>query len=284
MTAGLTDLTALLKLEQVDELIFESLPADYPLPRVFGGQVVGLAVAASARTVPTDWSIHSVQSQFLRPGRAGQVIRFVVTRTRDGASFASRSIDAYQSDKLIFTARASFHRDEHGFDHQMPAPAAPAPDTVPSVVDLYHAEPGLWPEFYLEWGPLEIRIVPDADVPAIPTSTGVGSRGLTWMRANKIAGGEAYMHRALLACISDLLILPESVRPHGVPSSHPGVQTASLDHCVWFHRDFRVDEWLLYDHMSPSAHGGLGFCRGEFFDSDGVHVASVVQEGLIRPI
>lgn len=283
MTQALTDLADLLAIDQVDESTFDAWPMRYELPRVFGGQVAGLAVAVASRTVDPDAEVHSLQCQFLRAGRADEQIRFVVQRSRDGRSFATRAVDAYQSGKLIFSARLSFHRRENGFEHQLPAPAAPGPEQLPSVSDLYHAEPGQWPPFYLEWEPLDIRVVPQDVIPAIATTSGQASRVQVWMRSSRDLGPEQSTHQALLACVADLFILSASILPHGVPSSHPGIQMASLDHCVWFHRPFRLDDWLLYDHVSPTASGGLGTCRGEFYDTDGRHVASVVQEGLIRP-
>lgn len=284
MTQTLTDLTDLLRADQIDESTFEAWPMRYELPRVFGGQVAGLAVAIASRTVDRGAEVHSLQCQFLRAGRADESIRFVVRRTRDGRSFANRDVDAYQSDKLIFSARLSFHRPEDGYEHQMPAPVAPGPEGLPSVVDLYHAEPGNWPPFYLEWGPLDIRVVPQDQVTATATTSGLGSRVQTWMRAMGDLGPEQSTHSALLACVADLFILSASVLPHGIPSSHAGIQMASLDHCVWFHRPVRLDDWLLYDHLSPTASGGRGSCRGEFYDRQGRHVASVVQEGLIRRV
>ncbi|MGK2317971.1 acyl-CoA thioesterase [Gordonia rhizosphera] len=279
----IADILDLVAVRQIGESVFLGSPTRYSLPRVFGGQVVGQALTAASATTPPDWPVHSVQTQFLRPGSPDLPIRFAVERNRDGGSFASRTINACQGDRQILAARASYHRPETGFEHQLAAPAVPSPHDLPSWVELYESDPDAWPTFYLEWEPLDVRIVPQSQVSAAPTSTGLGSRTQVWMRSKRtLRTDDQNTNRALLACVSDLLLLSASVLPHGVLPSHKAVQMASLDHCVWFHRPFRMDEWLLYDHMSPSSHGGLGLARGEFYTDDGRHVASVVQEGLIR--
>ncbi|WP_458682527.1 acyl-CoA thioesterase [Prescottella equi] len=274
----------LIDLEQIGPTVFEGMPFRYSLPRVFGGQVAGMAMEAATRTLGAPWPVHSIQSQFLRPGDPGRPIRFVVEKSRDGGSFASRNVDAFQGATRLFSARLSYHREEAAaYGHQLHPPSSPTPTSLRTAADLARNRPKEWPGFYLEWEQLDIRVVPTDPASPPMSSTGVGAHSQVWIRAvQPLETAEQNTHSSLLGCISDLTFLSTSLVPHGLPPTHPGVMLASLDHCVWFHRPFRVDEWLLYDQVSPSAHGGRGLCRGEFYTADGRHVASVVQEGLIR--
>lgn len=278
-------LTEMIDLVEIAPAIFEGRPTRFQLPRVFGGQVVAMAMEAATRTLTTPWTAHSVQCQFLRPGDASHPIRFEVTESRNGGSFANRDVDAFQGDRRLFAARVSYHRNEEGgFGHQFTAPHAAPPESLRSAAELARDTPDEWPQFYTEWESLDIRVAP-TDRTKQPTSTGLSGHSQVWIRAvQPVVSPAQNTHNALLAGIADLTFLSTSLVPHGIPPKHSGVQMASLDHCVWFHRPFRVDEWLLYDQVSPSAHGGLGLCRGEFYTADGAHVASVVQEGLIRPM
>ncbi|MGW0043312.1 acyl-CoA thioesterase [Rhodococcus sp. NPDC003348] len=280
------DLLDLIDVEQIGPALFEGRPTRYRLPRVFGGQVAGMAMEAAARTLTPPWPAHSVQSQFLRPGDPDLPIRFEVDISRDGGSFASRNVDAYQGERRLFSARMSYHRPVTGrYEHQLQAPSAPGPDALPSAADLAREVPDEWPQFYLEWDGLDIRVAPGNLRRSPMASTGTSARSQVWMRVTQPLGTVPQnAHTSLLTCISDLTFLSTSLVPHGIPPKHPEIMIASLDHCLWFHRPFRVDEWLLYDQVSPTAYAGRGLCRGEFYTADGAHVASVVQEGLIRPL
>lgn len=278
-------LSQLITTRMIDPLVFEGQPHRYRLPRVFGGQVVGMAVDAATKTVPQGWTAHSLQSQFIRPGIPDMPIRLSVQQTRDGGSFATRHVSASQGESTLLTCCVSFHKAENGrFDHQLRAPAAPAPDSLPDAADLVRQHPDEWPDFYLEWDELDIRVAPVDDGGQDSSTTGRTAHSQVWIRATSPIADVQNEHNALLACVSDLTFLSTSLTPHGVPPKHSGIQMASLDHCLWFHRPFRLDEWLLYDQVSPSAAVGRGFCRGEFFTESGVHVATVVQEGLIRSV
>lgn len=280
------DLLDLINVEQIGPTVFEGKPTRYRLPRVFGGQVAGMAMEAAARTLMAPWPVHSVQSQFLRPGDPDLPIRFEVEISRDGGSFASRNVDAYQSDTRLFSARMSYHRlVSGGYEHQLQPPTAPGPDGLPDAADLAREFPDEWPQFYLEWDMLDIRIAPGDPRRSPMASTGSSARSQVWIRAAQLLGTELQTaHSSLLTCISDLTFLSTSLVPQRIPPRHPNIMIASLDHCLWFHRPFRVDEWLLYDQVSPTAYAGRGLCKGEFYTADGTHVASVIQEGLIRPL
>ncbi|MGV9860183.1 acyl-CoA thioesterase [Gordonia sp. NPDC003425] len=285
-TDRVDELTDVIELRQTGDSVFVGHPRRFLLPRVFGGQVVGQAVRAAGATVTDGKRSHSVHAHFLRAGRADEPIEYRVESSRDGRAFSGRAVDAYQGDVRILSAQVSYHAHEVGFEHQHPATAYADPHDLHGVDTLARTTSDEWPMFYSEWPALDVRPVPRgllADEK--PSTTGVPARSQVWFRArNRIKSDDPEVHNALLACISDLTLLAVSVAPQGITAVHPGVQMASLDHAVWFHRDLRVDDWLLFDQESPIATNGRGLCRGNIYDADGRHVASVAQEGLIRPL
>ena len=224
--------------------------------------------------------MHSLHSYFLRPGDTAVPIVYEVNRVRDGRSFATRQVIARQHGKPIFGLTASFHRPESGYDHGDPMPDVPAPMDCPDLFkDFRDSSPEAF-EFWLrEWAALEIRAArgprpEDRDL-ANPSSSAY------WMRSHGALDDDVLTHKAVLTYASDMMLLGSTLLPHGQRVTNPGVQAASLDHAIWFHRPFRADEWLLYDLSSPSAQGARGLAHGRFFQS-GQLVASIMQEGLIR--
>ncbi|MFI7530291.1 acyl-CoA thioesterase [Nocardia salmonicida] len=273
-----TTLPALLDLFELREIAPDRFVGGSPrtsLVRVFGGQVAGQALAAAARTVAAGRLPHSMHAYFLRPGEVGRPIEFQVDRIRNGRTFDTRRIIAEQDGRVIFEASASFHVAEAGPDHQVPFPQVPGPETLPTMPETIAMNPAEWPEFYLEWGSVDIRHIPD--------EPGGRNGRRVWFRTTEPVPGDPVLQAALLACFTDLTLLSVALQPHGVPPNHDGFQLASLDHCVWFHRPFRVDEWLLYDKISPNAAMGLGIAQGRVFTADGALVATVLQEGMLRP-
>ncbi|HEY6379209.1 MAG TPA: acyl-CoA thioesterase II [Candidatus Dormibacteraeota bacterium] len=280
MTSELDELVTLLDLEPEDGDVFKGRSREVALPWVFGGQVAAQALAAAGRTV-RGGPVHSLHAYFLRPGDPAAPIRYHVDRLRDGRSFTTRAVVATQRAGPIFTLCASFHRDEPGLDHQPPAPEVPAPETLRAFEDLLAP----WPERLREWWPLmgafETRCVDPPPV-AVAQTGAPQPRTRLWMRTRGPLRDDPLDHACLLTYASDIYLLDTAAQRHGFDLASPGVMAASLDHAMWFHRNFRADEWLLFDHESPSAGGGRALLRAAIFSRAGRLVASVVQEGLIR--
>jgi len=279
---SLHQLVSLLNLEKIEENIFRGASADHRVQRVFGGQVLGQALAAATRTVDSARLCHSLHAYFLRPGSPRQPILYEVDRSRDGGSFTARRVVAIQNGAPIFTLAASFQKQEDGYEHQAAMPDVPPPEALEDEQQVQLRNDSLTPamrEWVARERPFEIRAA---------VSRGLGDRAARppldhlWFRTRGSLPDDPGLHRAMLAFVSDMTLLDTALLPHG-KSIFSDVQVASLDHAMWFHRPFRADEWLLYSQDSPSASGARGFNRGQIFTRDGVLVASVAQEGLIRP-
>jgi len=242
--------------------------------RLFGGFVAAQAVVAAGRTAP-ERALHSLHAYFLRPGRPGVPLRYAVQRIRDGRSFATRRVVAWQGDEAVFNLAASFARPEQGISHQDPMPDAPAPEGLPDWEDL-RAEILGDPRQRRRDGPVEVRVCdPDrADGTPLPP------RRRVWLRPRGPLPEDPLVHLAVLVYASDRTLVGTAARPHGLPWGRR--IAASLDHAVWVHRPPRLDDWLLYVSESPAAHAGRGLVFGALYDRPGRRIASVAQEGLIR--
>lgn len=283
MSQALQNLLNLLNLEKLEEGLFRGQSEDLGLRQVFGGQVVGQALYAAKHTVPTDRIIHSFHSYFLRPGDSQKAIIYDVETLRDGQSFSARRISAVQNGHPIFYMTASFQAPESGFEHQKLMPEVPGPDNLHSESEmarqLAHFIPEKAREKFLSEKPFEIRPVKfhnplkgHVDEPARHV----------WIRANGAMPQDKRIHQYLLGYASDFNFLPVALQPHGKGFLEPGMQVATIDHSMWFHRPFDLNQWLLYSVESTSASGARGFVRGEFYTQDGTLVASTVQEGVMR--
>ncbi|AVR03137.1 acyl-CoA thioesterase II [Pluralibacter gergoviae] len=283
MSQALANLLSLLNLEKIEEGLFRGQSEDLGLRQVFGGQVVGQALYAAKETVPEDRLVHSFHSYFLRPGDSLKPIVYDVEVLRDGNSFSARRVAAIQNGKPIFYMTASFQAPESGYEHQKSMPEAPSPDGLPSELEIAHKLSHLLPqplrEKFLRDKPLEIRPVefhnPMKGHVAPPARQ-------VWIRANGRVADDLRVHQSLLGYASDFNFLVVALQPHGVGFLEPGMQVATIDHSMWFHRPFDMNEWLLYSVESTSASSARGFVRGEFYTQDGVLVASTVQEGVMR--
>jgi len=283
---ALSRLLALLDLEKIEENIFRGVSPPERMQRVFGGQVLGQALVAATRTVDPVRDCHSLHAYFLRPGDPSVPILYEVDRSRDGGSFSVRRVVAIQHGVQIFVLSASFQKLEEGFEHQSQMPVVPPPEELEDEQELLLRRTDLPPSF-LNWigseRPFETRSVlgrgPASASGDRPARAAVDH---IWLKTRGALPDDPALHRALLAFVSDISLLDTALLPHG-HSIFSNVQVASLDHAMWFHRSFRADEWLLYVQDSPSASSARGFNRGSIWRRDGTLVASVAQEGLIRP-
>jgi acyl-CoA thioesterase II len=283
MSYTLEALLSLLDLEELEHNIFRGRSRDIGSGRVFGGQVLAQALVAAARTVDAERTCHSLHGYFILPGDVETPIVYFVDRLRDGRSFTTRRITAIQNGEAIFNMAASFQVAEAGPEHQSPMPDVPAPEELTSELELIRSVadriPARLREIYTQDRPLEVRPVDPLD-PFAPERREAVKH--LWIRASGAMDGAPLSHQSVLAYASDYGLLGAALLPHGLTFQMPHLQAATLDHVIWFHRPFRVDEWLLYTVDSPTAGGARGFTRGSVYTRDGVLVASVAQEGLLR--
>jgi len=285
MNPAVKDLLSILDLEQLEVNLFRGRSPQVGWQRVFGGQVIGQALVAACRTVEDieERPPHSLHAYFLLGGDPSVPIIYEVDRIRDGRSFTTRRIVAIQHGRAIFSMSASFHVHEGGFDHQAHMPGVPGPDDLPTDAEIRDRVLPRMPdpirryferERLIELRPVEFERYLGKKLPE--------GRCHCWFRTSGILPAAPAIHRCALAYASDLTLLDVSLVPHGHTVFENTIMAASLDHALWFHRPFKADEWLLYAQDTPSAGGSRGFARGLIFTRDGVLVASVAQEGLIR--
>jgi len=283
MTQILDNLVALLSLEQIEENLFRGTSQDLGFRQLYGGQVLGQALSAASQTVEPERHVHSMHGYFLRPGDASKPVVYQVDRVRDGGTFSTRRVTAIQKGQPIFALSTSFQTDEGGFEHQIAMPDVVGPENLPTDQELKKRSAEQFPERIrdklLYPKPIEIRPVTEND----PYDPEIGEPiKYLWLRADGKLPDIPALHKYILAYASDFGFLTTSLLPHGRSVWQKDMQVATIDHSVWFHRDLRADEWLLYAIDSPWAGNGRGFVRGSIFNRDGQLVASSTQEGLIR--
>jgi acyl-CoA thioesterase-2 len=252
---------------------------------VFGGQVLAQALVAAQRTVE-GIDAHSMHAYFLLPGDPQAPIIYETERVRDGRSFTTRRVVAIQHGRPIFVMSASFHKHEEGFEHQLPLPqGVPQPEELSPVADFPEEVRSRLPERVLAYWtrprPVELRPVSLGHYTGTPPREPVQ---YIWFRSSGPLPDDPALHRAVLAYTSDMTLLETALITHGDSVLGNNIQGASLDHALWLHRPFRVDDWLLYAQDSPFAGGARGLARGLIYDRAGRLVASVAQEGLLRPL
>jgi acyl-CoA thioesterase-2 len=280
----LQDLLQLLTLEYIEENRFRGQSQNLGWGNVFGGQVLGQSLAAASYTVPKTRLAHSMHAYFLLTGSADKPILYEVERVRDGQSFTTRRVIALQQGRTIFQMIASFQVEEEGFDHQAPMPDVPAPESLLTDQEVSKKTmsariPEAMHHWFFSERPFEVRQVNPMN--QFQPEIREPSRAV-WYKAIHALPDDPVLHRCLLAYLSDFHFLSTAMYPHGASWLVPGMQVASLDHSLWFHRSMRVDEWLLHQVESPSASGARGFVQGKIFSRAGKLVASTTQEGLTR--
>lgn len=275
------DLVSVLELSQLNETEFLGRTQWMPHGRVFGGQVLAQALTAATRTVSKERLVHSLHSYFLRPGDVAKDIRFSVEILRDGKSFSARRVHALQDEKPIFSMIASFQDESPGLEHSEPMPEnVPDPESLPSAAQLLGAIDHPAARYWSNARPFDLRHVDDS-VYLRPARNQVANQ-MVWFKALSPLPQNKFLHSAALAYASDYSILESIIRRHGLSWAHPGLNSASLDHAMWFHRPTLVDQWHLYVQESPAAQSGRGLSFGKIFNQQGELVASVAQEGMVR--
>ncbi len=276
-----SQLLELLKLERLETYLFRGDSQSIGSKRVFGGQVLAQSLSAAMQTVDSDRYVHSLHAFFILPGDISKPIIFDVDPIRDGGSFTTRRVVAIQNGRAIFNMAASFQLKQKGFDHQLSMPKVKPPDELINWNQMVAKYGKNMPERFrkfLVWDrPLEFRPVEN------PFENIKTNQRNIWLRPFGEMPDDERSNSLVLAYASDYNLLTTSLLPHGQLANFPDMTVASLDHAMWFHRPVKMDDWLLYSTDSPSASGGRGFTRGSIFDRAGNLVASVAQEGLIRP-
>lgn len=279
---ALENLIAILDLEPIEHNIYRGSSLQVGWQRVFGGLVVSQAMVAAMRTVEGR-TMHSLHGYFILAGDPDVPIVYHVDRIRDGGSFTTRRVVAMQHGRAIFSMGASFHNAEDGFDHQLPMPDVPAPESLPSEAELKERFIDQVPEnvrrFWERERPIELKPV---DLRRYTSKEKLAPRQNIWFRTTGRLPDDPALHQCALGYASDMTLLDTSLIAHGRSIFDRDLQLASLDHALWFHRPARADDWLLYAEESPSAFGARGFNRGLIFSRDGRLVASAAQEGLMR--
>jgi acyl-CoA thioesterase-2 len=279
MPSSVEELVELLDLEAIEDNLFRGRQPDTQMQRVFGGQVLAQSLVAAVRTVPEPFGCHSLHSYFLRPGDTKVPIIYDVEGIRDGRSFCTRRVAARQHGRPIFFMTANFQVPEDGLDHQDRMPEVPSPEecAIPAEQTSRYKE-----DWLREWAALDVRPVADSREGGRLDSKDHPARSQWWIRASSTLPDDPVIQLAAFTYATDMTLLPAALVPHNLYIESPGMQAASLDHSIWFHRAFRADQWWLYDQASPSASGGRGLALARVFSQDGQLVASVAQEGLIR--
>jgi acyl-CoA thioesterase II len=281
MNPALENIVKLLDVEKIEENLYRggNVP-DHP--HVFGGQVLAQAIAAADRTVEEPRRLHSLHAYFLRPGDWKAPTLYQVHRIRDGKSFTTRRVAAIQHGRAIFSMSASWHTEETGLEHAVAMPSVPPPQSLRTQQDVFAELAKKRPEMARMVGRFQAIDIRQVEHLQVDDERHPPYRH-TWVKTADPLPDDPEVHICLLAYISDMDFMGTSMLPHGRSGGDRRVQGASLDHAMWFHRDFRADEWLLFAKSSPNASGARGFVRGQFFTEDGRLIATAAQECLIRP-
>lgn len=283
MSRAMENLLSILDLERLEQDLFRGNSPKEGWQRVFGGQVIAQALVAAQRTIAEDRHVHSLHGYFMRPGDPAVPIVYEVDRIRDGSSFNTRRVVAIQHGKAIFSLSASFQVDEPGLDHQIDMPDIPPPEGLIGEADLKERflknAPDNVRRYWERERPIEMRPV---SLEHYISKEKLAPVQNIWVRANGPVPEDRRIQAAILAYLSDMTLLDTALFAHGMSVFSSKIQAASLDHSMWFHRPYAMDDWMLYAQDSPSATGARGLTRGGLYTRDGILIASVAQEGLIR--
>ena len=284
MSFTIQGLLGIFNLEELELNLFRGQSPATGLQRVFGGQVIGQALTAAQKTVDPERFVHSLHCYFLLGGDPSIPIVYHVERIRDGGSFTARRVTAIQHGRPIFSLMASFQKHEEGLSHQIEMPKnVPTPAELPEREEILekirHTMPDQMKAFWQNQTLVDIR---PTGIEHFTTQQKLPPIQNVWMRITEPLPDDPALSAALLAYLSDMTLLDASTYAHGRRLFDDDLQSASLDHAMWFHRPFNLNEWLLYSQDSPSSQGSRGLSRGSIYTADGILVASVAQEGLMR--
>jgi acyl-CoA thioesterase-2 len=283
-TDPLAALLGSLDLAELDAHRYEARCVERARPRAFGGELLAQSLIAASRTA-REHACHALHVHFLLPADPQLPVEYRVRRVRDGRRFAQRQVSAWQRGREVLLATVALTRDTvdaPGYQHEL-MPDVPGPEGLASeleqrlaVSDRMRLEEQAWLLTPRAVEVRQVRPVPLFDPAPVPPVAN------TWLRALGRLPDDPALHCAVLAYASDATLLDIACYPHGVSWIDPRLEQVSLDHAMWFHRPFRIDEWLLYAQVVPSVAGGRALARGSVFTRDGVLVASVAQQGTSR--
>jgi acyl-CoA thioesterase II len=265
---------------QVHDEAYQAVTQYVPWPKAYGGDMVAQSAAAMMRSVEADRQLHSMHSYFMRPVDIGDAVRYEVERLRDGRGYSTRSVRGYQGGKVVFAAMGSFHVPETGPEYQAAMPAAVDPESLRSAAEALQGIEGDAAAYWSAGRSFDMRHIPGPVYVQVEGET--VPQQAVWVKAFDRLPDGADLHRTALAYVCDYTILEPLLRVNGQYWAQPGLTTASLDHSMWFHRDGRADEWVLYAQEAVSGQNNRGLAMGRFFDRNGRLLATVAQEGMIR--
>lgn len=285
MTEPTLQLIDALQVERLDRYLFRGLTPKPSLPRIFGGQVLAQAMNAAARTLSERRLLHSFHAYFLRPGNPDKQIIYEVDPIRDGGSFNTRCVIAKQDGQAIYNCTLSFMQEEDGYSHQEPIPTnLPDPESLESETAFSARMAAKYPGKYSSMTPFpdwELRRLVNSDPFAPEIRPAIRE---TWLRFKPPVAEVPLLHKTLLAYVSDVGLMAAAFLPHGITLYNNAVQSASLDHAMYFHKPCNVNEWIYYRAESHWSGHGRGLNIGKLYQRDGTLVATTVQEGLMRPL
>ncbi|SKB05237.1 acyl-CoA thioesterase [Aeromicrobium choanae] len=283
MTTSVASLGSILDLGGAGDDVWIGHGDGVPLPQLYGGQLVAQSIIAAGRSVDEGRLVNSLHTTFLRPGRSDRPIRFEVERLRDGRQFSTRVVDAVQDDRLVCRSTISLVEPRDGLAHSRRPPLSAAAEASTDLRVLAEHDGGLG-EYWEGFSTVEVRVAPED--PVAPPHSAAPVQNI-WMRVTEDLGDDPLLHQAAIGYVSDLMLMSMAVAPHGHRAGHERSlaerwSAVSLDHTLWFHRPARADEWLLFEHASPTAHDGRALVEAAVFGDADAQVCHVVQEALVR--
>ena len=282
----ISQLVDLIQMEQIEDLIFKGNSKYIGSPSVFGGQVMAQAIWAMNKTVPNNRFCNSFHCYFILPGDLKDPIYYQVEQIRDGGSFSVRRVTAMQNDRVIFFMGGSFQiQEEEGYDHQFHMPRVPHHSELYSWDQVYEELKGFMPKAVEKFLSIARPVTFKPTEVTNPTERKkLQPFQHIWFKVKGNTENNSIINRSILSYISDYNILTTALHPHANELHFGNTQMATLDHSMWFFRDFDINDWFLFSIETPSSSNSRGFARGNIFTESGILIASVTQEGLMRPI